>query len=113
MYEKCSIFVGNLAIFCTEKDILDAFSPFGQILSISIKCDEETNKNLSYGFIKFATEQSAIQAIKCLNGMILCGRPLRVGKAMKEKQKAKQIKSKSCALETSSIHVTYISYQVS
>jgi RNA recognition motif-containing protein len=77
MYEKCSIFVGNLAIFCTEKDIEEAFSPFGQILSISIKCDEETSKNLSYGFIKFASEISAHQAMKSLNGSILCGRPLR------------------------------------
>lgn len=77
MYEKCSIFVGNLAIFCTEKDIEELFSPYGQIVSVSIKCDEETNKNLSYGFVKFSTEQAAFQAMKCLNGVILCGRPLR------------------------------------
>ena len=77
MYDKSSLFIGNLAIFCTEKDIEEAFSPFGLILSISIKCDEETNKNLSYGFIKFATEASAMEAMISLNGQILCGRPLR------------------------------------
>mmetsp|Transcript_15767 Transcript_15767/g.21667 ORF Transcript_15767/g.21667 Transcript_15767/m.21667 type:complete len:474 (+) Transcript_15767:60-1481(+) len=114
MYEKCSIFVGNLAIFCTEKDIEAAFSPFGQILSISIKCDEETSKNLSYGFIKFASEISAHQAMKSLNGSLLCGRPLRIGRALKEKSKEKYpvANSKSAVLETSSIHVTYISYQI-
>ena len=56
----------------------EAFSPFGQILSISIKCDEETNKNLSYGFVKYSSEISAHQAMKALNGKILCGRPLRL-----------------------------------
>lgn len=131
MYEKCSIFVGNLAIFCTEKDIEDLFSQFGQILSISIKCDEATNKNLSYGFVKYSSEISALQAMKALNGTILCGRPLRyrkicgivyfercdnihnrIGKALKEKNKDKNLIPKPSALETSSIHVTYISYQV-
>ena len=77
MYDKSSLFIGNLAIFCTERDIEEAFSPFGIILSISIKCDEETNKNLSYGFIKFASEISAVEAMNSLNGQLLCGRPLR------------------------------------
>lgn len=77
MHDKYSVFVGNLAIFCTEKDIENAFAPFGHIVSISIKSDEETKKNLSYGFIKYATEKSALQAIQCLNGELLCGRPLR------------------------------------
>lgn len=77
MFEKGSIFVGNLAIFCTERDLDEAFSPFGHIISISIKCDEETNKNLSYGFIKYSTELSALQAMESLNGSLLCGRPLK------------------------------------
>jgi len=77
MFEKCSIFVGNLAIFCTQKDIEEAFMPFGHIVNISIKCDEETSKNLSYGFIKYSSEASALHAMNALNGTILCGRPLR------------------------------------
>jgi len=112
MFEKCSIFVGNLAIFCTQKDIEELFMPFGHIVSISIKCDEETSKNLSYGFIKFSTETSALLAMKALNGTILCGRPLRIGKALKEKCKDKFLIPKPTVLETSSIHVTYISYQI-
>lgn len=86
--------------------------PFGHIVSISIKCDEETSKNLSYGFIKYSTEASALHAMKALNGAILCGRPLRIGKALKEKCKDKFLIPKPTVLETSSIHVTYISYQI-
>lgn len=74
---KTSLFIGDLAIFCTEQDILGAFSPYGTILEIKIMRSEETSRNLSYGFIKFATPQSAIAAMNELNGVILCGRPMR------------------------------------
>lgn len=38
---------------------------------------EETSRNLSYGFIKFQHARSASEAMRCLNGVLLCGRPMR------------------------------------
>lgn len=74
---RSTLFIGDLSIFCEEADIQQAFSPFGQITEIKIMRSEETNRNLSYGFIKFATEASSKAAMDALNGTILSGRPMR------------------------------------
>lgn len=74
---RCSLFVGDLAIFCTELDLERVFSPFGNIAEIKIMRSEETYRNLSYGFVKFSTFESAQQAMNALDGVLLCGRPMR------------------------------------
>lgn len=74
---KSSLFIGDLAIFCTEDDIFRAFSPFGEITEVKIIKSEETSRNLSYGFISFASVESAADALNYLNGQLLCGRPMR------------------------------------
>ena len=74
---KTSLFIGDLAIFCSEHEIEQTFSPYGEIQEIKIMRSEETSRNLSYGFIKFSTAVAAKRAMTDLNGYILCGRPLR------------------------------------
>lgn len=74
---KSSLFIGDLAIFCTERDVEETFSPYGEIQEIKIMRSEETSRNLSYGFIKYSSAQAAKRAMGELNGVILCGRPLR------------------------------------
>lgn len=74
---KSSLFIGDLAIFCSEREIEEAFSPYGEIQEIKIMRSEETSRNLSYGFIKYSSAQAAKRAMTELNGVILCGRPLR------------------------------------
>jgi RNA recognition motif-containing protein len=72
-----TLFIGDLSIFCTIQDIEKVFSTFGPIVDIRIKRDENTNKNLSYGFVKYVLVNSAEQALNNLNGFVLCGRPMR------------------------------------
>ena len=74
---KTSLFIGDLAIFCTEIEIQSLFASYGELQEIKIMRSEETSRNLSYGFIKFANALSAKRAMADLNGYILCGRPLR------------------------------------
>jgi RNA recognition motif-containing protein len=75
--QKSALFVGDLSIFCSEADLIKAFSPYGTILETKVmKCDE-TNKHLCYGFVKFASTNSAMAAMSEMNGKLLCGRPLR------------------------------------
>lgn len=108
---KSSLFIGDLAIFCSEREIEDAFSPFGEIQEIKIMRSEETSRNLSYGFIKFSSALSAKRAMTELNGVILCGRPLRIRWAT-YKSKVGSKEPKQDVLETSPVHVSFISYQI-
>jgi RNA recognition motif-containing protein len=74
---KSSLFIGDLAIFCTEEDIRRAFSAYGEVTEVKIIKSEETSRNLSYGFITFSTMEAAFEALNRLNGQLLCGRPMR------------------------------------
>lgn len=76
--EKHSLFLGDLSIYCDEKDIAAAFAPYGNIVDIRIQRSKETSRALSYGFIEFDTEESAAVALREMNYFLLKGRPLRI-----------------------------------
>lgn len=75
--EKHSLFLGDLSIYCDEKDIETAFAPYGNIVDIRIQRSKETSRALSYGFIEFGTQESAAAALREMNYFLLKGRPLR------------------------------------
>jgi RNA recognition motif-containing protein len=75
--DGCSLFLGDLSIFCTEKDIEDAFHQFGEIVEVRVQRSKETARALSYGFIEFADSPSAEAALNSMNNYVLKGRPLR------------------------------------
>lgn len=72
-----TIFVGDLSIYCSEKDLFEAFKHFGGIEAVRIKRGGPEKVNLLYGFIKFATKEEAENALKVMNGHILLGRAIR------------------------------------
>lgn len=75
--ENCALFLGDLSIFCDEKDIESAFAQFGEIVDVRIQRSKETARALSYGFIEFADSASAAAALSSMNYYLLKGRPLR------------------------------------
>jgi RNA recognition motif-containing protein len=79
-YQQLSrtIFLGDLSIYCTEKDICQLFSSFGAIESIHLKRIPQGHSHfLSYGFIRYQTRQSAEHSLASLDGVVFLGRPLR------------------------------------
>eukprot|EP01040_Poterioochromonas_malhamensis_P006208 gene6208-6681_t len=76
-----SVFVGNLPINCSEENLKQLFSPFGQISSIRLKkSDDPHRSHLSYGFVDFWKPSSAIAAMQ-LNNSLFGGRTIRVAPA--------------------------------
>lgn len=72
------LFVGNLSFKLTENDLLDAFSPHGEVMQVRIILDRETGRPRGFGFVTMASEEDAQKAIDALNGQNIEGRPLTV-----------------------------------
>ena len=72
-----TLFLGDLSVHCTERDIRKLFRPFGTIEAIRIKRGSNAKTNLSYGFIKFSNRQSAELAMEQVNGLMFLGRCIR------------------------------------
>eukprot|EP00981_Chlorochromonas_danica_P011646 scaffold4174_cov182-Ochromonas_danica.AAC.6 len=72
------LFLGDLSLFCTEKDIVSAFSAFGNVINVRIKRSNESKKHLLYGFVEYESASEAVQAMKSMNGTLFLGRTLKV-----------------------------------
>ncbi|CAM9355189.1 unnamed protein product, partial [Scytosiphon promiscuus] len=81
--EECNLFVGDLARNLTEEKLEKAFEQHGKVMSVSIKRDRATGKNLGYGFVKLSSHQEARAAKEAMQGVELGGRRVRVGWAQK------------------------------
>lgn len=71
------LFLGDLSLFCTEKDILTSFSPYGSVTNVRIKRSNENKKHLLYGFVEYSSAAEAVQAMQAMNGSLFLGRTLR------------------------------------
>ena len=76
-----SIFVGNLPFRAEREDVLQLFSPFGEVLNCSLPLERDTGRKRGFAFVEMADESIESTAINGLQGTELMGRPLRINKA--------------------------------
>ena len=76
-----SIFVGNLPFRAEREDVLQLFSPFGEVLNCSLPLERDTGRKRGFVFVEMADEAIEATAIDGLQGTELMGRPLRINKA--------------------------------
>ncbi|KAG5510509.1 hypothetical protein JKF63_06806 [Porcisia hertigi] len=63
-----NVYIASLPEDYTEKDLLDLFSPFGRVISCTVKYDKDTGLCKGYGFVLFEYEQDALNAVIALQG---------------------------------------------
>ncbi|MBK6923659.1 MAG: RNA-binding protein [Deltaproteobacteria bacterium] len=75
------LFVGGLSWNTTDQDLLDAFSPFGEVTDAKVITDRDTGRSRGFGFVTYSSDDSAARAIAEMDGATLDSRKIRVNAA--------------------------------
>lgn len=75
------LFVGGLNWKTTDDGLRGAFDRFGEISEAKVIMDRETGRSRGFGFVTFADDAAATQAINEMNGTELEGRKIQVNEA--------------------------------
>jgi RNA recognition motif-containing protein len=75
------IYCGNLSFKATEDDVRGLFSEHGQVESVHVVMDRETNSSRGFAFVEMSDDASAKKAIEALDGFSFQNRNLRVNEA--------------------------------
>merc|ERR1719479_552647 len=90
-----NVFIKNLDKTIDNKAMYDTFSAFGNILSCKVAQDISSGESKGYGFVHFETEEAALNAIQKVNGMLLNGKKVFVGRFVPRKEREVELGEKA------------------
>merc|ERR1719295_2365264 len=76
----CRVYVGSINFEVREDTIRQAFLPFGPIRSISMSFDPIAQKHKGFAFVEYEMPEAAQLALEQMNGVIISGRNIKVGR---------------------------------
>lgn len=74
------LYVGNMPFSMDEAALNEMFSKFGEVQSVNVITDRETNRPRGFAFVEM-DDDGARQAISTLSGQMVEGRALNVNEA--------------------------------
>ncbi len=72
------LFVGGLAWATTDQSLAKAFSAHGEVTEARVVQDRDTGRSRGFGFVTFATAESAQAAKNAMDNAVIDGRNVRV-----------------------------------
>ena len=78
---KNKLYVGNLPYSMTSDGLREAFAQFGEITDAKVITHRDSGRSKGFGFVEFASEESATAAIEAMHGQEVQGRKLVVNVA--------------------------------
>ena len=85
-----TIYVGNLNYSTTEEELNELFSQYGEVESVKLIMDRETNRPRGFGFVDMVDEDAAVAAVSMLNDKDFKGRNLRVNEARERERRPRR-----------------------
>uniref|UniRef100_A0A1E1X4F3 Putative polypyrimidine tract-binding protein puf60 rrm superfamily n=1 Tax=Amblyomma aureolatum TaxID=187763 RepID=A0A1E1X4F3_9ACAR len=80
MCRWCRVYVGSISFELKEDTIKQAFRPFGPIKSINMSWDPVTQKHKGFAFVEYELPEAAQLALEQMNGVLIGGRNIKVGR---------------------------------
>uniref|UniRef100_T1IIT5 RRM domain-containing protein n=1 Tax=Strigamia maritima TaxID=126957 RepID=T1IIT5_STRMM len=74
------VYVGSISFELKEDTIRQAFLPFGPIKSINMSWDPVTQKHKGFAFVEYEMPEAAQLALEQMNGVMIGGRNIKVGR---------------------------------
>jgi len=76
-----NLYVSNLGFSVNDDDLMNLFSPYGQISAAKVITDRVTGRSRGFGFVEISSDDDGNKAIKDLAGKMIEGRPISVSVA--------------------------------
>ncbi|CAM6000954.1 unnamed protein product [Sphagnum balticum] len=76
----CRVYVGSISFELKEDTIRQAFLPFGPIKSINMSWDPLTQKHKGFAFVEYELPEAAQLSLDQMNGVMIGGRNIKVGR---------------------------------
>ena len=83
------LYVGGLDDAVTPEILKSAFIPFGEIVDVQVPRDFQADKSRGFGFVEFAEDADAQDALANMDSSEIFGRVIRVNVARPQQKKGK------------------------
>jgi len=82
------VYIDNLAAVTTERDLMELFSPYGNVAQVSVPINHSNGRPRGFGFVTMATPKGARAAIRALHGKEIGTHNLIVSEAWPHEERA-------------------------